>query len=70
MNSELSVRIRDLEDRRRGEPVLDIANGQTLLVTPALGEADLLLVTLEDLPEGCSEVCGPVDIIPIEGDQS
>jgi hypothetical protein len=43
--------------------VLDIANGQTLLVTPTLGEADLLLVTLEDLPEGCSEVCGPVDII-------
>ena len=50
--------------------MLNIANGQTLLLTPALGEADFLLVALEDFPERCSEVCGPVDIISVEGDQS
>jgi hypothetical protein len=39
-------------------------------VLSLLEAAKLLLVTLEDLPEWRREVCGPVDIVPVEGDQS
>jgi hypothetical protein len=70
MDAELGLGVRDLEYGGGCETVLDIADGQLLLVSPALCEADALFVSFEDLAEGCGEVSGAMDVVPVEGNET